>query len=193
MARTFSPMVVRPLDEFFSGFKVPKLESVLRRHESNIDYFKANYLILIALMSLILVFSHPIFLLGIASVLGTIWFFSLKHHGPVVIGSIKISRRICSFIIFGASYCILSLTGGQKFHLLSSLSFLLPSAHAILHKELIVAKFRRLTNKFAAPSQFEQAFNQFVMDLSFSPDPPPPKPERECKYIKKAAKAFLTW
>lgn len=183
------------MDEFFSDFKVPKLESIPRRLESNMDYFRANYLILIACMALILVFSSPMFIFGIASVVGVIWFFSLKHKGPVQIGSLKISRHICSLGILLASYCILAATGGPKFLILFVLSAVLPTLHAIFHKELIVAKFRRLTNKFAPPTQFEQALNQFFIDVSnyIPPPPPPPKPERECKYITKSLKGFFTF
>lgn len=183
MVRVFSPMVVRPMDECFSDFKIPsKVESIHRRLVSNIDYFKANYLLLIALMNLILVLTRPSYIFGLAYLCGTITYFTLHYRGNVLIGDMCITRQFVYIFILVTSYIFMAVTGGPRFYVLTILCFVLPCLHAVMRKELLAAKLRRITNQVASPTQFEMVFEGFLCDLFRIEKPAPKRRDNDCTY-----------
>ena len=149
MTRKISPsLTLRPLSTCFEKFSHPNSDTYVRRLRLNLDYFKANYLALLALLLVYVCVARPLYILGLAAVAGGAYYLFFVRESPIVVGTRVVTRRETALGFAGAAYLVMALTGRGPFHVAVLLWVLFVLVHASLRTETISARVSKLVNKY---------------------------------------------
>ncbi|KAJ5080502.1 prenylated rab acceptor protein [Anaeramoeba ignava] len=124
---------LKPWDKFVQKPAIPQGDQIMDRLKKNISYWMSNYLIVVAAFMILLILKNPVAIIApIASVGGAYYFFKMNKGADLVVGGIKIDKKMATYGLIGIGAGLLLIIAKADVFKFLIFAAIVICAHAIV-------------------------------------------------------------